>query len=107
MRHPLFDQLTVRELTPNLVQEYIDLAGDEAREQAEKCALVEIITRMTAVGMSASEIARHLDGVQAGPIRLAPDRRNTVLYMRQLATGSKGSLRVPLQRWRSEDRDAG
>lgn len=101
MRNPghrqLVELLTARELTPELVQEFIDDAGERAakaaRVEAERCALVEVITRMTAAGMASPEIARRLAEVHTSVVPVIT--KNTVLYARQLATGSKGQPRMP------------
>jgi hypothetical protein len=97
--HPV-RYLTPREFRPQLMQEYIDESGEQAaraaRAEAERCALVELITRMTNAGMESPEITRRLADVHTSTI---PEiTKSTVLYARQLATGSKGQPTPPAQR---------
>jgi hypothetical protein len=91
---PLIDLLSVRELTPAVVQEHLDEIAEECPPgNSIPMALVDVISRMTAAGMKADEIAERLAGVQWAPGH--PLEVKTVRHCRQIAAGSK---RVPKQR---------
>lgn len=97
--HPV-QRITPREFRPELVQEFIDDAGERAaraaRIEAERCALVELIVRMTAAGMDSREITRRLASVHTTTIPAVT--KSAVLYARQLAAGTKGQPHPPRQR---------